>query len=71
MHRPNNLFLLPFFVTWQRIKTIALTPIDIRDIFYFAGMGALGYGIHMIIPWLAFVVCGLLLMLTGYVMGAK
>lgn len=54
-----------------RLKAIALITVDIRDIFFFAGLGLLGYGIWMEKPWLAFVVCGTILMLTGYVMKEK
>jgi len=37
----------------------------IRDIFVFGGMGMLGYGLYLFTPWIAFVICGSLLMAIG------
>lgn len=44
---------------------------NIKDVLFFGGLGMLGYGLHMVFPWLAFAVCGTLLMLAGYAMGDK
>ena len=44
---------------------------DIRDFFLFAGLGMLGYGLHLLRPWLAFSTCGALLMVIGYLMWSK
>lgn len=41
---------------------------NVRDFFYFPGMAMLGYGLYLYRPWIAFAVCGVLLMLTGYLM---
>jgi hypothetical protein len=42
---------------------------DIRDIFVFGGLGMLGYGLYLKWgQWLAFMVCGVLFMIIGYVM---
>jgi len=38
---------------------------DIRDCFVFGGLGILSYGIWQVEQWLAFVVCGGILMLLG------
>ncbi|MDY0412836.1 hypothetical protein [Methanothrix soehngenii] len=45
---------------------------DIRDIFVFGGLGMLGYGLYLKWgQWLAFMVCGVLLMTIGYLMRDK
>jgi hypothetical protein len=45
---------------------------DIRDIFIFGWMAMLFYGLNIQWPWIAFTVCGVLLMLIGYLMrGSK
>ncbi len=41
---------------------------DIRDVFILSGLGLLGYGLYLFEPWIAFSVCGFLLMLIGYAM---
>lgn len=46
--------------------------IDIRDAFYFIGLSMFGYGLFLYKGlWLAFMICGLLLMVTGYLMRDK
>jgi len=42
---------------------------SVRDFLYFPGMAMLGYGLYLYRPWVAFSVCGALLMITGYLMG--
>jgi hypothetical protein len=37
----------------------------LRDLFVFGGLGLVGYGIWQVNQWLAFVVCGAILMLLG------
>jgi len=44
---------------------------DVRDCFVFCGLGMLGYGLYLLSPWIAFSVCGALLMAIGYLMGGK
>jgi len=56
------------YALWQYVKTIALTPIDIRDIFLITGLGSLGYGLWIRAPWLAFVVVGAVLIVFSVVM---
>ncbi len=48
-----------------------ITAIDIRDVLLFGGLAMLGYGLHLFHPWIAFSVCGVLLMAIGYLMRAK
>lgn len=52
-----------------RIKEIALTPISIRDLIYFIGLGLMSYGIYLKIPWLSYITCGVILMFTAYLTG--
>ena len=61
---------------FQRIKRFLSTltgsiasGFDIRDIFIFGGMAMLFYGLYIWIQWVAFAVCGALLILMGYLMG--
>jgi len=45
---------------------------DIRDVLVFGGLGMLGYGLYLKWgQWLAFMVCGILLMIIGYLMKDK
>lgn len=51
--------------TMSQIRA-AIAAVDIRDIFIFGGLGLLGYGLFLFKgPWLAFTVCGTLLMIIG------
>lgn len=59
------------FSVFSRIKAIALTPIDIRDLLYFIGLGLLSYGLYLIKPYLAFIGSGVILMVTAYMSGGK
>ena len=46
--------------------------LDIRDILVFGGLGMLGYGLYLKWgQWLAFMVCGAVLMVIGYLTGDK
>jgi len=55
---------------FKRIKSLFV--IDIRDVFFFAGLAMLGYGLYLRFGlWLALVVCGPLLTATGYLMRDK
>ena len=44
---------------------------DIRDILFFVGLAMLGYGLYLVSPWISFTACGVLLMLTGYLLRDK
>jgi hypothetical protein len=45
---------------------------DVRDFFVFGGLGMLGYGLYLKWgQWLAFMVCGILLMIIGYLMRGR
>lgn len=43
----------------------------VRDVLFFGGLSLLGYGLWLQAPWIAFSVCGLILMISGYIMGDK
>jgi len=46
--------------------------IDVRDVFVFGGLGVLCYGLYLKWgQWLAFIVCGAVLMVIGYLTGDK
>jgi len=50
----------------------AYAVFDIRDVLVFGGLGMLGYGLYLKWgQWLAFMVCGILLMIIGYLMKDK
>lgn len=38
---------------------------DIRDVFVFGGLALLWYGLHLLAPWAAFTVVGIVLLLLG------
>jgi hypothetical protein len=38
---------------------------DVRDLFVFGGLSMLGYGLYLKEPWIAFSVCGALLIALG------
>lgn len=44
---------------------------DIRPFFFFGGLILMGYGLFLYLPWVSFSVCGLILMVIGWVMGDK
>ena len=67
----HNLFVRMLSAIWFRIKAIALITVDIRDILFFSGLVSLWYGLWLKDPWISFVVCGAILMLTGYIMRSK
>jgi len=54
-------------MTWHSRPWVPghLLMFDIRDCFVFGGLGILSYGIWQVEQWLAFVVCGGILMLLG------
>ena len=39
--------------------------IDLRDCFIFGGLALMGYGLYQFIPWVAFTVCGAVLLAIG------
>ena len=41
---------------------------DIRPVFFFGGLLMLGYGLFLYLPWVAYSVCGVILMAVGYLM---
>lgn len=54
----------------DRLKNIGLP--DIRDVLVFGGLVVLCYGLYLKWgQWLAFIVCGAVLMVIGYLTGDK
>jgi hypothetical protein len=43
----------------------AYSAFDVRDVFVFGGIGMMGYGLWMFIPWVAYTITGATLMLLG------
>ena len=61
-----------FFRTIKSFISKAYAAFDIRAFFVFGGLMMLGYGLDLKWgEWLAFLVCGILLMLIGYIMREK
>jgi len=54
----------------SRIGTV-IAAFDIRDVFVLSGLILLGYGLYLLRPWLAFSVCGVILIAFGFLMGGK
>ena len=48
-----------------------MKKVDIRDILFLGGLLVLGYGLYLKEPWIAFSVCGAVLMVSGYIMKDK
>jgi hypothetical protein len=44
---------------------------DIRLVFFFGGFGMLFHGLYLRQPWIAWTVCGVLLMALGYLTKAN
>jgi len=44
---------------------------NLRDAFAFGGLAVMTYGLYLWRPWVAFAVCGFILMMAGYLMGDK
>jgi hypothetical protein len=44
---------------------------NLRDSLSFGGLAVLTYGLYLLQPWIAFTVCGFLLMAAGYLMQDK
>ena len=47
------------------LVSMLVAAFDIRDVFVFGGLALLWYGLHLWIPWISFVVIGILVMLLG------
>ena len=63
--------LTKFRSVGQSLVRAFWSSLDIRDFFFVGGLTMLGYGLYLLRPWLAFAVCGFMLMLTGYAMRGK
>lgn len=61
-----------FFKGIRSFVSKVYAAFDVRDFFVFGGLGMLGYGLYLRWgEWLAFMVCGVLLMIIGYSMRDK
>ena len=49
---------------WVTMVSLALL-IDAGDIFVFIGLCLLGYGLHLLAPWICFTALGALLIIRG------
>ena len=49
-------------------KNIPLKKISLRDILLVCGLTSLGYGLYQFKPWVAYTVCGVLVMVAGFFM---
>lgn len=50
---------------------ILVNAFDIRDFILLGGLGMLGYGLYLLDPWIAFTVCGALLVVLSILMRAR
>jgi len=50
----------------RSLFSLVIEAIDFRDFVIFGGVGMIGYGLHLYIPWVSFTVCGSLLMFVGF-----
>jgi len=41
---------------------------NLRDVLAFGGLAIMTYGLYLFRPWIAFSVCGALLMIAGYLL---
>jgi len=64
--------LIDKFVNYLKSRVGAIvSAFDIRDIFALSGLVSLFYGLYLLRPWLAFSVCGVILIAFGFLMGGK
>jgi hypothetical protein len=49
----------------EKIRESIGKLIDLRDCFIFGGLGLMGYGLYQFRPWIAFTVCGAILLAIG------
>jgi len=53
------------------LKISVFSSISFRDFLLIAGLSLTGYGLHLLANWLAFTVCGVIIMVAGYFMKEK
>lgn len=51
------------------ISSAVRKAIDLRDCFVFGGLGIMGYGLYLLRPWIAFTVCGAIILAIGIFIG--
>jgi hypothetical protein len=54
---------------FEKIKSAIGRAVDLRDAFVFGGLGVMGYGLYQFRPWVAFTVCGAILLAIGMFIG--
>ena len=47
------------------------SPVDLRDVVVFGGLGLMGYGLWVFRPWVSFAVCGAVLIALGFIPVAR
>lgn len=52
-------------MTFTNIRESIGKVIDLRDCFVFGGLVLMGYGLYQFRPWIAFTVCGAILLMIG------
>ncbi len=52
----------------MKFLDIAKRLIALRDAFFIIGLLSLFYGLFLFIPWVSFSVCGVILMLVGWLL---
>jgi len=53
------------------LKISSFSSITFRDFLLIIGLSMLGYGLHLLANWLAFTVCGVIIIVAGYFMKEK
>lgn len=56
-------------MTFKQIRDSFGKTIDLRDAFVFGGLAMLGYGLYQFLPWIAYAVCGAILLAIGLFFG--
>lgn len=56
---------MSIFNRFKKISAFLVGLIGLRDVFVFGGLAMLGYGLYQVKPWIAFAICGCLLMILG------
>ena len=54
---------------FEKMKFAIVKVVDLRDAFVFGGLGLMGYGLYQYRPWIAFTVCGTILLAIGIFIG--
>ena len=52
-----------------KVVSAAWKAVDLRDAFVFGGLSVMGYGLYQFRPWVAYTVCGAILLAIGMFTG--